>query len=410
MTGMKAVYLSLTFALVAAGCVTVQAVALPEIGLVTADAGLWDPDTGIYANPRERGGEWEREAFFEYRASGVEVRTRAGLRIHGGRSRDLDQKSLRLYFDHGDGPVTLDLFGDAPARLARLILRSDQTPDRILHTNLAESLFGDLGHLGSRQAPVTVTLNGDDWGLYSARERLDPEWVNTTLGHTGEFTLIRDGKTRHGDGQAWWDFLASFAAPADRTSPAWLAGVRRNLDLASYIDWLLILAFGAAADNGDAHNLVLLRLDDRPWRVILWDADDLFRPDNLHNDHFRWFAAVDADEYRRFRPPLLITGDWKSRAPWSALFRGLLENPEFRERFFVRAEELLAGELSVARLNDRIGEVVDAHEPGVARHAARWGWSSPGDLQVQAAKLSAWIEERHAIVREDLAAFRTRHP
>ena len=38
------------------------------------------------------------------------LRTRVGLRIHGGRSRALDQKSLRLYFDHGDGPVTLDLF------------------------------------------------------------------------------------------------------------------------------------------------------------------------------------------------------------------------------------------------------------------------------------------------------------
>ncbi len=384
---------------------------LPEIALTLADDDLWDAGSGIYANPHRRGEKWEREAEFEFQpAAGDPVRTHVGIRIHGGRSRDLDQKSLRVYFDHGDGPVTLDLF-DGPARpLARVILRSAQYPDRMLHTGLAESLFQDLGHLGSRQAPAMVTLNGNGWGLYSVRERLDDRWVTVTLGHSDAFALIRDGEIQHGDGQSWWDFLATFGDPADRTSPSWLADVSRRLDLASYIDWLLFLIVGAAADNGDAHNLALLQLDRGPWQLILWDADDFFRPDNLHNDHFRWYAAADEDEYEQFRPPLLITGDWDSRGPWAAMFRGLLENPTFRARFFARAEELLAGALSVEQMTAQLDAMVAAHEPGLARHAARWEWSGPDQLHDRAAAMKVWFAARHTIVAEQLAAFRARYP
>ena len=115
----------------------------------------------------------------------------------------------------GDGPVNHDLFGSAPTRFARAILRSSQTPDRCLHTHVAEGLFQDLGHLGSRIRPVTLTLNGEPWGIYSLRERLGHEFVTVTMGHRGTFDLIRDGETEHGDGQAWWMFLDQVARPAD---------------------------------------------------------------------------------------------------------------------------------------------------------------------------------------------------
>ncbi len=382
---------------------------LPEVRLEMVASDLWDTARGIYSHPQERGRQWERPARLTFRAFDHEPWTTAvGVRIHGGRSRELEQKSFRVYFDHGDGVIERDLFGSQPTRFARVILRSVQTPARCLHTHVAESLVQDLGHLGSRIRPVTLVLNDQPWGIYSLRERFDDDFVKETLGYTGPFDLIRDGEVQHGDDRPWLDFLAAVAAPADRTSEAWLAGVEQDLDLASYMDWLIINIVGAAADNGGPHNVSLLRLGARPWRVLMWDEDDLFQPDNLHNDHWRWFAAADQDEYRRYQPPVQITGTWQTRAPWAALFRGLLENPGFRTRFFARADELLAGELSVARFAERVQRVVALHEPAIAAHAERWGWESPRDLQAQADVVMTWYTERHRVVSQQLESFRAR--
>jgi len=79
---------------------------------------------------------------------------------------------------------------------------------------------------------------------------------------------------------------------------------------------------------------------------------------------------------------------------------------EFRERFFARAHELLSGELSVARFEQRVQAAVTMHEPAIAEHAKRWGWESPQELQAQAEVVMAWYAVRHGIVVEQLAEFR----
>ena len=110
--------------------------ARPIVRIHTDTDNLWNPAPGIYLNYQQRGSAWEREATLDIDGAGqIEI----GLRIHGGRSRNYPQKSLRLYFDHGTGPIDHDLFGGPPTTFARLILRSNQTPARCLHTNLAES-------------------------------------------------------------------------------------------------------------------------------------------------------------------------------------------------------------------------------------------------------------------------------
>ena len=379
----------------------------PVFQLHTAADNLWDPTTGIYVNFLRRGSAWEREAVLDIDGTGG---LDLGLRIHGGRSRRYAQKSLRLYVDHGAGPIDHDFFGSPPTIFARLILRSNQTPARCLHTNLAESLFQDLGHLGSRQSLVVVYLDDRYWGLYTLKERFDEAFATVTHALGSDFALIRDGETQHGDAHTWWSFLDSFRHAEDRTSPQWFNNVQRHLDLASYLDWLIINIFGAAADNGGAHNLSLLQVDGGPWRFLMWDEDDLFHDANLRNDHFRWFAATSENEYRTFQPPVQITGTWQGRRAWSALFHGLMQNEEFRLMFGDRVAELLDGVLSPASLNARLDTLMGAYAPEIVEHARRWEWSDPGALARRAEDLSTWFAARQTIVRAQLADFLDRYP
>eukprot|EP00831_Metopus_contortus_P068922 TRINITY_DN61745_c0_g1_i1.p4 TRINITY_DN61745_c0_g1~~TRINITY_DN61745_c0_g1_i1.p4 ORF type:complete len:142 (+),score=34.40 TRINITY_DN61745_c0_g1_i1:2-427(+) len=138
----------------------------------------------------------------------------------------------------------------------------------------------------------------------------------------------------------------------------------------------------------------------------MWGEDDLFLPENLHADHWRWYAAADEQEYHQYKPYMVLMGNWESRAPWAALFRGLLENPGFRERFFARADELLAGELSVARFSERVRAVVAQLAPAIYEHSGLWVWGGKDRLQVRADGAIAWYTARHDIVQDQLGVFR----
>ena len=255
-----------------------------------------------------------------------------------------------------------------------------------------------------------VYLDNEYWGLYTLKERFDTAFATITHTLGDDYALIRDGETKHGNAHTWWSFLDSFRHPEDRSSTQWLDRVRRHLDLASYLDWLIINIFGAAADNGGAHNLTLLQVSGGPWRFLMWDEDDLFRDANLENDHFRWFAATSEDEYRTFQPPVQITGTWQSRRPWSALFHGLMQNGEFRALLRDRVKTLLAGAMSTASLNARLEALTTTYAPEIEQHAQRWDWSDPGALDRRTEDLSAWFAARQTIFEAQLADFLARYP
>ena len=102
---------------------------LPMMSLMVDPDDMWDPERGIYANPRQRGDAWERPVDVTYvdkdRRSGFHIP--AGLRIHGKLSRGFHKKSLRLYFrqEYGASRLEYPLFAGSEVRsFKRLILHS----------------------------------------------------------------------------------------------------------------------------------------------------------------------------------------------------------------------------------------------------------------------------------------------
>ena len=105
---------------------------IPTISIVTDVNNLFDPETGIYMNPEERGVAWERpasvELIFPDGADGFQED--AGLRIQGGFSRkpgESPKHSFRLLFKsvYGDSKLRFPLFGpDAVEEFDTVILRA----------------------------------------------------------------------------------------------------------------------------------------------------------------------------------------------------------------------------------------------------------------------------------------------
>ena len=380
---------------------------IPVLHISCDSTALWDPEVGIYTtgnydNFLQHGSAWEHLARFEYYLPGLGkvVDEPIGLRIHGGYGRYYHQKGLRFYFDDYGNSNNLDFpfFEYGPTVFERLIVRASRYDDACINTNLAETLFADLGHLASRYNFVAVYLNQEYWGAYSLRERLDDEFFRKTwdLGYGG-LNFIKDGETEYGNGDSWWDFLESFEQVADPENEPWFETVRQNIDLASYIDWQIINMFCVAGDNGFAWNLALFQTGENPWRFVMWDEDQLFDSDDLNTNMFRFFTSRNEEEWNLHRAPSDLRPWNEPDQQWLTMFRTLLGNNEFRSLFRSRLEHLLEGAMNTDNLVGRVNALSVGQLPEIPAHAQRWQGFENEWYESNLDRTRQWLTNRRPI-------------
>lgn len=388
----------------------------PIMHIRTDSTGLWDPEVGIYVwgnheNFMQHGEEWERGTIVDFYEHGgpPAFSDSAGVRIHGAWGRRNDQKSLRLYFDDygDDDDLDHDFYGEGPTVFQRLLLRQCATPTYALNSILLEEIFRDLGYLGSRTTPVVAFLNHEYWGLYNLRERWDSKFFEDTheLADAGAYELVVNGITEEGDADAWPSFQATFLDVDDPSSHAWYTGVTSQLDLDSYIDWLLINIFVAPRDNGGPRNVVVYRIGSGRWTYGMWDEDSTFVTPNLEYDYFRFFSADTIEEFEALMPPAYGQTNWERQRPWFTMFDRFMQNSEFKARFSARADELLAGVLSPETLIGRLDALIGVQSPEIERHFERWSGATYWNYCWHGDQLRNFINARHAIVTAQKEAF-----
>ena len=248
---------------------------LPFLSLVMDPADLWDPQQGIYAKPQEKGLAWERPADVTYldkdHRSGFHIS--AGVRIHGGRSREFDKKSFRLYFRsvYGEGALEYPLFPESSVQsFESLVLhmggQDSIAPTRdnwsLLRNPLMDHLAQDLSGYATHSRPVLLFINGEPWGVYYLRERPDANFLTSHYGiETADFldspehTVVRTIEA--GDRQHW-DHLMQFLETHDLADPEAYAYIQSQIDVDAYIDYNLLHIYAANTD-WPFHNVQLFR-------------------------------------------------------------------------------------------------------------------------------------------------------
>jgi hypothetical protein len=244
---------------------------LPLLSLVVDPADLWDSERGIYANPLQHGLDWERPAEITYvesdRQTGFTLA--AGVRIHGGGSREFDKKSFRLYFrqEYGTGQLDYPLFPDSPVHtFDRLVLHnggqdyavtpSPPFPPRInwtLMRNLVvERLAAELDSCTTQSRPVLLFINGQSWGIYHLRERIDEQFLTDHYGAEETDFIEAPGQMNEqrvvtGDIKHW-ETLVQFLDTHDLSDPAAYAYVESQVDIDNFIDYNLLQIYGVNDD------------------------------------------------------------------------------------------------------------------------------------------------------------------
>lgn len=346
------------------------------VSVNTNPENLFDPETGIYVygndhNYVKRGDEWERPAHIEFFSPEGEsyFRQNAGLRIHGGGTREGAQKSLRLYArsEYGESWFNYPFFEDRElTQYKRLILRMTMGDwsRTLFKDELTRYLVRDLEMDYQSGLPTVVFLNGEYWGIHNLSERQDTRYLES------HHDVDRDNLDQV---DYSLEYLAPFASEGDLSNYNELIAylethdlhndeyfeiATEHIDLDNFIDQHIAQIYFANTDYpGNNNSLWRSRSEEGKWRWLFYDCDAcMMRP---HYNHL--VDNVVSDINLRDKPE------------WSMIiFRSLMQNKGFVDRFTARFRTLTNTTFSTGKVIDAINRFEETYAPLIPEHMHRW--------------------------------------
>jgi hypothetical protein len=337
----------------------------------------------------------------------------AGLRIHGGASRGLAMKSLRLYARGEYGASTFDypFFPDlADDSFKRLLLRNSGNDygHTLLRDAAVQRIMQPLVNDTQAYQPALLFINGEYWGVHNIREHFDKHYLARVWGVDGEQIDYLSGALQVDAGdRLHYDATIHYIQTHGAQDAAHYAWIGTRIDLDSFIDHQIANIFAANLD-WPGNNVDLWRLrtaaylpgapsgHDGRWRWMLKDMDVTFgltTGGDWHHDTLAFAAAPDGPA-------------WPNPPRSTFLFRSLLENESFRQRFINRFADLLNSAFLPEETTAIITAAVAAIAPEIPEHINRW--RAPAllsDWNGQTGLLVRFAAERPAVQWQQLREF-----
>lgn len=386
---------------------------IPSFSIVTDLKHLFDPLTGIYANPARDEITSERPTSLEliYPSGKEGFQINCGIRIRGGFSRSTQnpKHAFRFFFreEYGATKLRYPLFGDAGTdtfdkfdlRTMQNYSWAFQNDGRMIciRDSFSRDAQAEMGHQYTRGDFYHLYVNGQYWGLYNIEERPEASYGESYFGGAREdYDAVKVDpdlsyavEATDGTLDAW--FRLWQAATNGFTSDADYQRVQGNnpdgtrnpayenlVDVDNLIDYMLLIIYTGNLD-APVSTFVTPRYSV---------PNNFFALRNRNGtDGFRFFAhdsehtlLTDAANLNTNRTLPVIAGDPLQGSSFSKsnpqyLWQRLADNAEFRlrvadhiqERFFNGGA--LTPQANRARLLMRSNEIYRA----IVAESARWG-------------------------------------
>tara|TARA_B100001250_G_scaffold365826_1_gene346787 strand:- start:146 stop:1036 length:891 start_codon:yes stop_codon:yes gene_type:complete len=286
--------------------------------------------------------------------------------------------------------VELNVFG-TKNRFHRLILRTPFTSAPQGQSLLADSYLADialsLGLDAMNSEAVNLYLNGEYWGLYHLREKIDEFYLQEKYSVTQESIDIvkfdsasEDFYTKiHGKKNDWLD-LMEYIYENDVSNNNIYNIVCEKIDINNLIDYLIIQTFFANKD-WPSNNFKFWKSSqiDNKWRFIVYDLDATFRNDNMFN-------------YINSTKPM-----GNNSLESTILFRKLFKNKVFIEAFKSRYSNLLNHHLNKNNLIQKLNQREEYLRQAVPNQVSRWGMPDSNKLwEERVGKMAQYLSKREA--------------
>ena len=334
---------------------------LPIVALSTEPENL-SGQTGIYSNPFL---DIEIPVHVEfYETNGLlALSFDAGSKIFGGFSRSDPQKSLAIHLrkDYGTDEINYPLFEQNElTSFKHMILHTSgqdsymtKIRDPFIH-KAVKDVF-DIEVMDSR--PCVVYINGEYWGLYHIREKVNEDYL---AGHHGvdpnQVDILEwNGNVVAGSNDTY-KALVDFVATHDMRDQESFDYVTSQIDVDNLIDYFIVQSYFGNTDSG---NIKYWRdQNGGKWRWILYDMD--------------WALFMSTYEWNNisqiFNPDGMGFSDWID----TTLHVSLMNNDQFRDEFIRRYALYINTFFSPDRLLPIYDAMITEIRSEMPRQLERW--------------------------------------
>ncbi len=345
---------------------------LPVLNLTIDSLDLFDYETGLYTtgihfdedkpewsgNFFERGWEWEKPVHLSYfEEDKIILSQNAGVRIKGEKTRQAAQKSLRLVAREKFGSSTFDhpLISNSDKRFfTSFILRSTMGswgPKAMMKDEVIQRICKDLDFESMDTELMTVFINGEFWGFYPMRDNIDEQHLAQISGHEKDDIEMFNWRNGH-----YFD-IVKYIETNDVSLAEHYDYVSSQIDVSNLIDYEIAEIFFKNRDwPGNNNTFWRPRTEDGKWRWIFFDLDGSIPRTTEQTDMFDRAINTDAGNKTPF------------------IFKSLLENDAFRNRFIARYLELLDSNFTTEYMMDRLSELRPLYARHFDNHMLRWNF------------------------------------
>lgn len=428
---------------------------LPTLAIASDPRGLFDHVEGIYmlgrvfedwraanpgqtltghtpANYTQRGARWERPGHLEWFDAGMGLPGGGARRwgepialdIQGQSSRSFRQKSFGIKA-RGDGgrnnsigfrvfPGLRKLGSGEPLkdfRHLRLRNYGNDWDHAMMRDSFAARLAQPLGLAVMSSRPAQIYLDGEYWGMLEVRENQDPRYLQAHYGIDDDEAVILHGSGHREEGppgsETPWTDLLAWAATRDFANTADYERLAAQVDVEDALLYFLSEIYFANADwpqnnirvwrrNLPEPDPALPKGQDGKWRWLLFDVDlGLAHP---------WSAGVGENTLA-----VALAPNGRPAVPQThgtRIFRSLMQNAGWRERFINTAAVLLSAHFSPARAVELVDRMQAEMEPGMEEHTRRWqpAYGSVAGWRQRVSVLRQFAQQRAPLVRSHIAA------
>jgi len=394
---------------------------VPVISVSTNERSLFDYTDGLYTPGRRfdlyrqaspsvaawsctegsfsgDGDLWERRGTFEFFDHSNRLNQDISFRIHGGCTRSLPEKTLRLY---SDTDFNLSIF---PEKLTlfpkRLLLRNsgNDNGSTMFRDAFYQKVVRNLSFDTQLSRPSVVFLNSEYWGIHTITERYDRFYLAKKYGvdkDNVDLISIEDSEVEEGD-NVKFNELITFVNNNPLSNTINYNNLKNLIDIDNFTDYEIAEIFCGNVD-WPQKNSRLWRTkvpnmaadapygQDGKWRWMLFDTD-LSLGSGFSVSHNYFPEATDAQ-----------------RSILATLFKKLLENSEYKRYFLARLADLLNTTFLSSRSISILASVKAQYEPLMQEHIARW--KSPATMEAWNANVTSiqnFITNRPGFYRDNV--------
>ena len=378
---------------------------LPVVSLISDPENLWDQETGIYAfgpqywfQPPYYGAnfwkDWEKPVQIQQFDSLGELRWHqdAGIKIHGNYTRQLPQKSLGFYAksEYSNSQIDESLFSEKPhiTSVKRFLLRNAGNDNLLAHfrdlliQTRMQNTFSDV----QSGFPVLAYINGDYWGIYHLREKIDRFYLEDNFGvNPDEVNLLEQNGLIISGNRNDFENLLSFVKQNNLQSNVNYQYITDHIDLYNWIDHLVTNFYHFNSD-WPHHNTKFWSSPGKKWRQIIVDQDVTM---GLHNQN-----QVNQN------PLTHVHSDTMSYL--AIIYNKLIDNQSFKREYINRFADLMNTIYKPESYLPVFDKIVGQMTPEMERHASRWNMNYTNWLNNYTAKISEFIQNREPYMRNFL--------